>query len=133
MQLCTVLIANPNFLVLDEPTNDLDIPTLQVLEEYLAEFNGCLLIVSHDRYFMDRLTEHLFVLEGDGSVRDFPGNFTTYRPHQKRGGKGSLHREKLPPNPLPHHAHTKRKRSVPTRRSKSSKHPEAEIPLLEEH
>lgn len=83
LQLCTVLMQSPNFLVLDEPTNDLDIPTLQVLEEYLHNFDGCLLIVSHDRYFMDRLTEHLFVLEGDGLVRDFPGNFTDYRMSQK--------------------------------------------------
>lgn len=79
LQLCTLLMENPNFLVLDEPTNDLDIPTLQVLEEYLMDFDGCLLIVSHDRYFMDRLTEHLFVLEGDGRVQDFPGNYTEYR------------------------------------------------------
>ncbi|MDO5036413.1 MAG: ABC-F family ATP-binding cassette domain-containing protein [Porphyromonas sp.] len=83
LQLCTVLMHAPNFLVLDEPTNDLDIPTLQVLEEYLMEYDGCLLIVSHDRYFMDRLTDHLFVLTGDGSVRDFPGNFTDYRMKQK--------------------------------------------------
>lgn len=79
LQLCTVLMTQPNFLVLDEPTNDLDIPTLQVLEEYLSHFDGCLLVVSHDRYFMDRITDHLFVLEGDGSVRDFPGNYTDYR------------------------------------------------------
>lgn len=79
LQLCTVLMQKPNFLVLDEPTNDLDIPTLQVLEEYLSQFDGCLLVVSHDRYFMDRITEHLFVLEGDGKVRDFPGNYTDYR------------------------------------------------------
>lgn len=79
LQLCTVLMQKPNFLVLDEPTNDLDIPTLQVLEEYLSNFDGCLLVVSHDRYFMDRITEHLFVLEGNGKVRDFPGNYTDYR------------------------------------------------------
>lgn len=79
LQLCALLMENPNFLVLDEPTNDLDIPTLQVLEEYLMNFDGCLLIVSHDRYFMDRLTDHLFVLEGNGVVQDFPGNYTDYR------------------------------------------------------
>lgn len=79
LQLCTVLMQKPNFLVLDEPTNDLDIPTLQVLEEYLSQFDGCLIVVSHDRYFMDRITEHLFVLEGDGKVRDFPGNYSDYR------------------------------------------------------
>lgn len=79
LQLCTVLMTAPNFLVLDEPTNDLDIPTLQVLEDYLAGFDGCILVVSHDRYFMDRITEHLFVLEGDGYVLDFPGNYTDFR------------------------------------------------------
>lgn len=79
LQLCTVLMTSPNFLVLDEPTNDLDIPTLQVLENYLADFDGCILVVSHDRYFMDRITEHLFVLEGDGFIRDYPGNYTDYR------------------------------------------------------
>lgn len=84
LQLCTVLMQNPNFLVLDEPTNDLDIPTLQVLEAYLMDFDGCLLVVSHDRYFMDRITEHLFVLEGNGIVRDFPGNYTDYRAERKR-------------------------------------------------
>ncbi|MBX2906359.1 MAG: ABC-F family ATP-binding cassette domain-containing protein [Taibaiella sp.] len=79
LQLLTVLFRNPNFLVLDEPTNDLDLPTLSVLENFLSEFQGCLLIVSHDRYFMDRLVEHMFVFEGDGEVRDFPGNYTQYR------------------------------------------------------
>lgn len=79
LQLLTVLFRNPNFLVLDEPTNDLDLPTLSVLENFLSEFQGCLLIVSHDRYFMDRLVEHMFVFEGDGVVRDFPGNYTQYR------------------------------------------------------
>ena len=83
LQLCTVLMQNPNFLVLDEPTNDLDIPTLQVLESYLMDFDGCLLVVSHDRYFMDRITEHLFVLEGNGRVMDFPGNYTDYREQRK--------------------------------------------------
>ncbi len=79
LYLCTVLIQNPNFLVLDEPTNDLDLITLGVLEEYLREFKGCLIIVSHDRYFMDALVDHLFVFEGDGIVRDFPGNYSQYR------------------------------------------------------
>lgn len=83
LQLCTVLMDNPNFLVLDEPTNDLDIPTIQVLEEYLTDFGGCLLIVSHDRFFMDRLAEHLFVLKGDGTVEDFPGNYTDFRLRKK--------------------------------------------------
>lgn len=77
--LLSILFRNPNFLILDEPTNDLDLPTLGVLENFLSEYQGCLLIVSHDRYFMDRLTDHLFVFEGNGYIRDFPGNYTQYR------------------------------------------------------
>lgn len=79
LQLLRVLMDNPNFLILDEPTNDLDLMTLNVLEDYLETFEGCLMVVSHDRYFMDRLTDHLFVFEGDGKVRDFPGNYTDLR------------------------------------------------------
>jgi ATP-binding cassette subfamily F protein uup len=79
LHLLSILFRNPNFLILDEPTNDLDLPTLGVLENFLSEFGGCLLIVSHDRYFMDRLVDHLFVFEGDGDVRDFPGNYSQYR------------------------------------------------------
>lgn len=83
LQLLTILFRNPNFLILDEPTNDLDLPTLAVLEKFLLEFPGCVLIVSHDRYFMDRLVDHLLVFEGDGEVRDFPGNYSQYRIKQK--------------------------------------------------
>ena len=79
LYLLTVLMKNPNFLILDEPTNDLDIVTLQTLEDFLEEFKGCVLIVSHDRYFIDRLVDHTFVLEGDGSIKDYPGNYTEYR------------------------------------------------------
>lgn len=79
LQLLTILFRNPNFLILDEPTNDLDLPTLGVLENFLAEFQGCLVLVSHDRYFMDRLVDHLFVFEGDGAIKDFPGNYSQYR------------------------------------------------------
>ena len=79
LHLLSILFRNPNFLILDEPTNDLDLPTLGVLENFLSEFPGCLLIVSHDRYFMDRLVDHLFVFEGNGIVRDFPGNYSQYR------------------------------------------------------
>ncbi|MCM1319835.1 MAG: ABC-F family ATP-binding cassette domain-containing protein [Muribaculaceae bacterium] len=79
LYLATVLMRSPNFLILDEPTNDLDIPTLAILEEYLATFKGCLIVVSHDRYFLDRVTEHLFVMNGDGTIRDFPGDYSTYR------------------------------------------------------
>ena len=79
LYLCTVLMSNPNFLVLDEPTNDLDIETLQVLEEYLCDFKGCVIVVSHDRYFMDKVVDHIFVFNGDGDIKDFPGNYTDWR------------------------------------------------------
>ncbi|BAV07879.1 ATP-binding cassette, subfamily F, uup [Filimonas lacunae] len=90
LQLLTILFRNPNFLILDEPTNDLDLPTLAVLESFLTDFQGCVMIVSHDRYFMDRLVDHLFVFEGDGEVRDFPGNYTQYRLWQKEQEKKGL-------------------------------------------
>ncbi|MBP5508613.1 MAG: ABC-F family ATP-binding cassette domain-containing protein [Prevotella sp.] len=79
LYLCTVLMRNPNFLVLDEPTNDLDIQALQILEEYLADFPGCVIVVSHDRYFMDKVVDHLLVFKGNGEIKDFPGNYTQYR------------------------------------------------------
>jgi ATP-binding cassette subfamily F protein uup len=82
LYLCTVLMKNPNFLVLDEPTNDLDIVTLQILEEYLQDFPGCVIVVSHDRYFMDKVVDHLLVFSGDGEIHDFPGNYTQYRQWQ---------------------------------------------------
>ncbi len=83
LYLCTVLMRNPNFLVLDEPTNDLDIVTLQILEEYLQDFAGCVIVVSHDRYFMDKIVDHLLVFEGNGKITDFPGNYTQYRQWQQ--------------------------------------------------
>ncbi len=82
LYLCTVLIQNPNFLILDEPTNDLDIITLNVLEDFLLDFPGCLLVVSHDRYFMDKIVDHLFVFQGDGIIEDFPGNYSDYRVYE---------------------------------------------------
>ena len=83
LHLCTVLMRSPNFLILDEPTNDLDIPTLNVLEQYLKNFRGCLIVISHDRYFMDKVVDHLFVFHGEGKVQDFPGNYTQYRETSK--------------------------------------------------
>ena len=83
LYLCTVLMKNPNFLVLDEPTNDLDIVTLQILEEYLQDFPGCVIVVSHDRYFMDKVVDHLLVFKGQGEIKDFPGNYTQYREWEK--------------------------------------------------
>lgn len=87
LYLCTVLMRNPNFLVLDEPTNDLDIQTLQVLEEYLQDFPGCVIVISHDRYFTDKVVDHLLVFHGEGDIQDFPGNYTQYRDYQKLKSK----------------------------------------------
>jgi len=87
LHLLSILFRNPNFLILDEPTNDLDLPTLGVLENFLSEFTGCLLIVSHDRYFMDRLTDHIFIFEGEGKMRDFPGNYSEYRDAEDQEAK----------------------------------------------
>ena len=87
LYLCTVLMRNPNFLVLDEPTNDLDIQTLQVLEEYLQDFPGCVIVVSHDRYFMDKVVDHLLVFRGNGDIKDFPGNYTQYREYERLAAK----------------------------------------------
>lgn len=90
LYLCTVLMRNPNFLVLDEPTNDLDIKTLQVLEEYLQDFAGCVIVVSHDRYFTDKVVDHLLVFHGNGEVQDFPGNYTQYREYQQLKPKAEV-------------------------------------------
>lgn len=92
LQLLTVLFRNPNFLILDEPTNDLDLPTLSVLENFLLDYPGCVLIVSHDRYFMDKLVDHLFVFEGNGDIKDFPGNYTQYRTEE--GQQSTANRQK---------------------------------------
>ena len=96
LYLCTVLMRNPNFLVLDEPTNDLDIKTLQILEDYLQNFPGCVIVVSHDRYFMDKIVDHLLIFHGNGEVQDFPGNYTQYREWKKLQPK-----EKENPTPSP--------------------------------
>ena len=95
LYLCTVLMRNPNFLVLDEPTNDLDIVTLQILEEYLQDFPGCVIVVSHDRYFMDKVVDHLLVFKGDGEIKDFPGNYTQYREFN-RGEREEVRGERIP-------------------------------------
>jgi len=97
LQLLSILFTNPNFLILDEPTNDLDLPTLSVLENFLSEYRGCLLIVSHDRYFMDRLVDHLFVFEGDGAVRDYPGNYSSYRIEERAKEKSKDNPKKAEP------------------------------------
>ena len=95
LYLCTVLMRNPNFLVLDEPTNDLDIQTLEVLEEYLQDYPGCVIIVSHDRFFMDKIVDHLLVFNGEGVIKDFPGNYTQYREWESLKPKETQNDKKL--------------------------------------
>ena len=123
LYLCTVLMKNPNFLVLDEPTNDLDIQTLQILEEYLQDFPGCVIVVSHDRYFMDKVVDHLLVFKGDGEIQDFPGSYTQYREFLKMKSKEE-ERQKPVKNINPaanepkkdYHNNTKRKMSFKEKR-----------------
>ena len=134
LYLCTVLMSNPNFLVLDEPTNDLDIETLQVLEEYLCDFKGCVIVVSHDRYFMDKVVDHIFVFKGNGDIKDFPGNYTdwrVWRDEETAATKGTI--EKVAKASAPKQSYrteTKRKLSFKERREYESL--EEEIMLLEE-
>jgi len=108
--LLSILFRNPNFLILDEPTNDLDLPTLAVLENFLSEFPGCLILISHDRYFMDRLVDHLFVFEGDGIIRDFPGNYSQYRLTEMKSEERNLKSESNSQPDLKLHTSTLRKR-----------------------
>ena len=124
-----------NFLILDEPTNDLDLPTLSVLENFLSEYQGCLLIVSHDRYFMDRLVDHLFVFEGDGVIRDFPGNYTQYRLEQKTDKQlavdnGQLAKENQTENPQSAIRNPKSKK-LSYKEQREFEQLEKEIPQLE--
>ncbi|MBQ8656766.1 MAG: ABC-F family ATP-binding cassette domain-containing protein [Prevotella sp.] len=125
LYLCTVLMSNPNFLVLDEPTNDLDIVTLQILEEYLMDFPGCVIVVSHDRYFMDKVVDHLLVFHGDGVIKDFPGNYTQYREWEQM-------QEETQPRPLPVEGGEKsRQKPSPPRPRKLSYKEKREMEQLE--
>lgn len=109
LYLCTVLMKNPNFLVLDEPTNDLDIITLQILEEYLAEFPGCVIVISHDRYFMDKVIDHLLVFKGGGVIKDFPGNYSQYREWSRLATKADDTTKKISKPKADYHNEVKRK------------------------
>ncbi|HTN46685.1 MAG TPA: ABC-F family ATP-binding cassette domain-containing protein [Flavipsychrobacter sp.] len=135
LQLLIILFKNPNFLILDEPTNDLDLPTLSVLENFLSEYQGCLVIVSHDRYFMDRLVDHLFVFEGDGNIRDFPGNYTQYRIEEKASAriaeppKGTQIKE---PEKETDIKPQERKKKLSYKEQREFEQLEKDIPLLEE-
>lgn len=129
LHLCTVLMRSPNFLILDEPTNDLDIPTLNVLEQYLKNFRGCLIVISHDRYFMDKVVDHLFVFHGEGKVQDFPGNYTQYRLEQ-----GTKSQE---PRPIAQvvkseKVKTEQKRKLSFKEKKELEELEVRMPKLEE-
>ena len=129
LHLCTVLMRSPNFLILDEPTNDLDIPTLNVLEQYLKNFRGCLIVISHDRYFMDKVVDHLFVFHGEGKVQDFPGNYTQYRLEQ-----GTKSQE---PRPIAQvvkseKVKTEQKRRLSFKEKKELEELEVRMPQLEE-
>ena len=134
LHLCTVLMRSPNFLILDEPTNDLDIPTLNVLEEYLKNFRGCLIVISHDRYFMDRVVDHIFVFHGQGNVQDFPGNYTQYRLEAK--GKNSERNEKVSNSQSPiannQKVKTEQKRRLSFKEKRELEELEKQMPLLEE-
>ena len=135
LHLCTVLMRSPNFLILDEPTNDLDIPTLNVLEEYLKNFRGCLIVISHDRYFMDRVVDHIFVFHGQGKVQDFPGNYTQYRLEKEAytkplpEGKG-LQGEKIEAKGTK--TKTEQKRRLSFKEKKELEELETRMPALEE-
>ena len=130
LYLCTVLMANPNFLVLDEPTNDLDIETLQVLEEYLRDFKGCVIVVSHDRYFMDKVVDHIFVFNGGGDIKDFPGNYTDYRYWREEEKENAKPAEKSVQPKVTYRTETKRKLTFKERKEYESLEPE--IMALEE-
>lgn len=120
LYLCTVLMRNPNFLVLDEPTNDLDIQTLQVLEQYLEDFPGCVIVVSHDRYFMDKVVDHLLIFKGEGVIKDFPGNYTQYREWSALKSKEESEKEKSKADKAPakkdYHHDTRRRMSYKEKR-----------------
>ena len=134
LHLCTVLMRSPNFLILDEPTNDLDIPTLNVLEDYLMNFQGCLIVVSHDRYFMDRVVDHLFVFHGQGQVQDFPGNYTQYRLEAKEAG-ASLEDTRKTSYSLESKGtkiKTEQKRRLSFKEKRELEELEKQMPLLEE-
>ena len=138
LYLCTVLMRNPNFLVLDEPTNDLDIVTLNVLEEYLRSFKGCVIVVSHDRYFMDKVVDHLLVFRGNAEIKDFPGNYTQYREwkeiqDQTAKAEESARQIKLAPSAdkIMRNSAPEQKKKLSFKEKKEFEALEAEIPSLE--
>ena len=127
LYLCTVLVKNPNFLILDEPTNDLDIITLNILEEYLAAFKGCVIVVSHDRYFMDKVVDHVLVFKGQGEIRDFPGNYSQYREWNAEQEKEPLKSPTSPKSPK-----SQKSQTSPPQQPKLSFNEKRELELLEQ-
>ncbi len=132
LYLCTVLMKNPNFLILDEPTNDLDIPTLQVLETYLQDFRGCVIVVSHDRYFMDKVVDHLLVFKGDGVIDDFPGNYTQYREFAAENEERERAERQAAPKPAPAKAEPARAERNASRPRRLSYKERQELDALEQ-
>ena len=131
LYLCTVLMKNPNFLVLDEPTNDLDIVTLQILEEYLQDFPGCVIVVSHDRYFMDKVVDHLLVFKGEGEIKDFPGNYTQYRLWSKEPSQLGRSAQASPTSPTSQTSSATPKRKLTYKEKREFEQLEIEIADLE--
>ena len=135
LYLATVLMRNPNFLILDEPTNDLDIVTLTVLEDYLVNFKGCVIVVSHDRFFLDRIVDHLFVFKGDGVVKDFPGDYSTYR-HCVKQQEAQQRRESdavsSPQEQKPQKQRNERKPKLTFKEKREREELEAHLPKLED-
>ena len=131
LYLLTVLMRNPNFLILDEPTNDLDILTLNILEEYLESFKGCLMIVSHDRYFLDKTVDHLFIIREDGNVKDFVGHYSEYREYIKEEEAEQNRQAKLAAEKLQQHNKPQTEKPATTRRRKLSFKEQKELESLE--
>ena len=135
LYLCTILMKSPNFLVLDEPTNDFDIMTLNILEEYLQNFKGCVIIVSHDRYFMDKVVDHLLVFHGNAAIQDFPGNYTRYREWKNEQKNIQKEKQEKPNQTLPAAKKSTRKtdekKKLTFKEQKEFEELDAEIPKLE--
>jgi ABC transport system ATP-binding/permease protein len=131
LYLCTVLMQNPNFLILDEPTNDLDIATLNVLEDFLADFGGCLIVVTHDRYFLDNLVDHIFVFQGNGKIKDFPGNYTDYQLKKSQEKKQEKKEDKPAQSKPVANTRPAEKKKLTYKEQKEFEALEAEIPQLE--
>ena len=135
LNLCTVLMRSPNFLILDEPTNDLDIITLQILEEYLSSFKGCVIVVSHDRYFMDKVVDHILVFNGDGNIKNFPGNYTQYREWKKMRDEElkqeNVYKDKTKQETYKTNNQSKRNRKLTFKELKEFEHLDKEIEILE--